>query len=122
MSAPLRELRSRLSLRRSGDKFLAKIASDLNKPKGQAGITPRAGPAFVEALAVKEFHGVGPAAAAKMEKIAILTGADLKARPLALLIPAEHRHWRGYRHPNEFLWIEEAAMGVAEQSMSSITG
>lgn len=66
-------------------KFLAKMASDLNKPNGQAVITPRAGPAFVEALAVKKFHGVGPATAAKMERLGILTGADLKARSLGFL-------------------------------------
>ncbi|GAA2814199.1 DNA polymerase-4 [Aminobacter aminovorans] len=66
-------------------KFLAKMASDLNKPNGQAVITPRMGAAFVEALAVKKFHGVGPATAAKMERLGILTGADLKARPLPFL-------------------------------------
>jgi DNA polymerase-4 len=66
-------------------KFLAKMASDLNKPNGQAVITPRMGPAFIEALAVNEFHGVGPVTAAKMEKLRIYTGADLKAKPLAFL-------------------------------------
>ena len=67
-------------------KFLAKMASDLNKPNGQAVITPRNGPAaFVEALAVKKFHGVGPATAAKMERLGILTGADLKAKSLPFL-------------------------------------
>jgi DNA polymerase-4 len=66
-------------------KFLAKMASDLNKPNGQAVITPRMGPSFVEALPVKKFHGVGPATAAKMEKLEIYTGADLKAKPLAFL-------------------------------------
>ncbi|MFG1404385.1 DNA polymerase IV [Xanthobacter sediminis] len=66
-------------------KFLAKMASDLNKPNGQAVITPRTGAAFVEALSVKKFHGVGPATAAKMETLGILTGADLKAKPLAFL-------------------------------------
>ena len=66
-------------------KFLAKMASDLNKPNGQAVITPRMGPAFVEALAVKKFHGVGPATAGKMKDLGILTGADLKAKPLAFL-------------------------------------
>lgn len=69
----------------SYNKFLAKMASDLNKPNGQAVITPHMGPAFVEALAVKKFHGVGPATAAKMEKLGILTGADLKAKSLAFL-------------------------------------
>lgn len=66
-------------------KFLAKMASDLNKPNGQAVITPKNGPAFVEALAVKKFHGVGPATAAKMERLGILTGADLRAKSLSFL-------------------------------------
>ncbi|MCR6502057.1 DNA polymerase IV [Shinella sp. CPCC 101442] len=66
-------------------KFLAKMASDLNKPNGQAVITPKNGPAFVEALAVKKFHGVGPATAAKMERLGIVTGADLKSKSLAFL-------------------------------------
>ena len=66
-------------------KFLAKMASDLNKPNGQAVITPRRGPAFVEALPVAKFHGVGPATAAKMGRLGIVTGADLKARSLDFL-------------------------------------
>ena len=66
-------------------KFLAKMASDLNKPNGQAVITPKNGPAFVEGLAVKKFHGVGPATAAKMERLGILTGADIRAKSLAFL-------------------------------------
>ena len=66
-------------------KFLAKMASDLNKPNGQAVITPRVSAAFIEALAVKKFHGVGPATAAKMERLGILTGADLKAKSLLFL-------------------------------------
>jgi DNA polymerase-4 len=66
-------------------KFLAKMASDINKPNGQAVITPKNGPAYVESLPVKKFHGVGPATAAKMERLGILTGADLKARPLPYL-------------------------------------
>jgi DNA polymerase-4 len=66
-------------------KFLAKMASDLNKPNGQAVITPKAGPDFVAGLAVKKFHGVGPATAAKMERLGIVTGADLRTKPLAYL-------------------------------------
>ncbi len=58
-------------------KFLAKMASDLNKPNGQAVITPKMGPAFVADLAVKKFHGVGPATAEKMQRLGIVTGADL---------------------------------------------
>ncbi|MFN8683603.1 DNA polymerase IV [Paracoccus sp. P2] len=61
-------------------KFLAKMASDLNKPNGQAVITPSRGPQFVADLPVKKFHGVGPATAAKMERLGILTGADLREK------------------------------------------
>ncbi|ANL69839.1 DNA polymerase IV 3 (plasmid) [Rhizobium phaseoli] len=70
----------------SYNKFLAKMASDLNKPNGQAVITPRNGPAFVEALPVKKFHGVGPATADKMHRLGIDTGADLKGKTLEFLV------------------------------------
>ena len=66
-------------------KFLAKIASDINKPDGQAVIPPARGAGFVAALPVAKFHGVGPATAAKMERLGIRTGADLRARDLAFL-------------------------------------
>jgi len=69
----------------SYNKFLAKMASDLNKPNGQAVITPKNGPAFVEALPVKKFHGVGPATAERMRKYGIETGLDLKSKSLAFL-------------------------------------
>ncbi len=69
----------------SYNKFFAKMASDLNKPNGQAVITPKNGPAFVEGLAVKKFHGVGPATAEKMHRLGIETGADLKAQSLQFL-------------------------------------
>ena len=70
----------------SYNKFLAKMASDLNKPNGQAVITPKNGPAFVEALPVKKFHGVGPATADKMHRLGIDTGADLKGKTLEFLV------------------------------------
>jgi DNA polymerase-4 len=69
----------------SYNKFLAKMASDQRKPDGLFVITPKNGPAFVEALPVKKFHGVGPATAEKMHRLGIETGADLKARPLTFL-------------------------------------
>jgi len=72
----------------SYNKFLAKMASDWNKPNGQAVITPKNGPAFVESLPVKKFHGVGPATAAKMAVLGIETGADLKEKSREFL--AQH--------------------------------
>lgn len=69
----------------SYNKFLAKMASDQNKPNGQFVITPKTGPAFVEALKVGKFHGIGPATEAKMNRLGIYTGLDLKAQTLPFL-------------------------------------
>jgi DNA polymerase-4 len=65
----------------SYNKFLAKIASDQNKPDGLCVITPAQGPDFAAALPVRKFHGIGPATAAKMERLGIATGADLRNKP-----------------------------------------
>jgi len=69
----------------SYNKFLAKLASDHRKPDGLFVITPKMGPAFVENLPVSKFHGVGPATAAKMNKLGIETGLDLRAQSMAFL-------------------------------------
>jgi DNA polymerase-4 len=69
----------------SYNKFLAKIASDQRKPDGLFVITPAMGQAFVETLPVGKFHGIGPATAAKMNRLGIHTGLDLKQKPLAFL-------------------------------------
>jgi DNA polymerase-4 len=69
----------------SYNKFLAKLASDQNKPDGLCVITPARGEAFVAALPVKRFHGIGPKTAEKMSLMGIVTGADLKAQSLAFL-------------------------------------
>jgi DNA polymerase-4 len=92
----------------SYNKFLAKMASDQRKPDGLFVITPKNGPAFVEALPVKKFHGVGPATAERMHKLGIETGADLKARDLAFL----QQHF-GKSGPY-FYWI---ARGVDEREV-----
>jgi DNA polymerase IV len=59
-------------------KFIAKLASDHRKPDGLCVITPEKGPEFVASLPVARFHGVGPVTARKMERLGILTGADLR--------------------------------------------
>ena len=69
----------------SYNKFLAKLASDHRKPDGLFVITPAMGPAFVETLPVRKFHGVGPATAKKMKRFGIETGLDLKGQTLAFL-------------------------------------
>ena len=66
-------------------KFIAKLASDQNKPDGLCVIPPHKGAAFVATLPVKRFHGVGPVTAAKMERLGILTGVDLASWPIEQL-------------------------------------
>ncbi len=92
----------------SYNKFLAKMASDQNKPNGQFVITPRHGPAFVETLPVKKFHGVGPATAAKMEALGIETGADLRDRSLPFL--QQHFGKSG-------LWYYQIARAIDERAV-----
>jgi DNA polymerase-4 len=60
------------------NKFVAKIASDINKPDGLKFIGPSAIEAFMENLPVGKFHGVGKVTAEKMKKMGLHTGADLK--------------------------------------------
>jgi len=59
-------------------KFIAKIASDINKPNGICIIKPHQAEKFLEELPVRKFYGVGKVTAAKMEALGIHTGADLK--------------------------------------------
>lgn len=62
----------------SYNKFLAKIASDLQKPNGLSVITPDKAEAFLEGLKIEKFYGVGRVTAQKMHDLGIRTGADLK--------------------------------------------
>ena len=69
----------------SYNKFLAKLASDYRKPNGQFVVRPAQGLAFVEGLAVGQFHGVGPVTAARMNQLGIFTGADLREQTAEFL-------------------------------------
>ncbi|WP_291909429.1 DNA polymerase IV [Chitinophaga sp. CB10] len=60
------------------NKFVAKVASDLQKPDGLTFIGPSAIEAFMEQLPVEKFHGVGKVTADKMKRMGLFTGADLK--------------------------------------------
>lgn len=69
----------------SYNKFLSKQASDLDKPDGLTVIAPHEGAAFVSALPVGKFHGVGRATEARMHELGIRTGEDLKQWDLVAL-------------------------------------
>ncbi|QIG53720.1 DNA polymerase IV [Altererythrobacter sp. BO-6] len=83
------EIRAKTQLTASAgvsyNKFLAKLASDQNKPNGMCVIRPGEGAQFVAGLPVRRFHGVGPKGAEKMARLGIVTGADLAAKDIAFL-------------------------------------
>lgn len=93
----------------SYNKFLAKLASDQRKPNGQFAVTPDMGAAWVETLPVARFHGVGPVTAAKMERLGIVTGADLRGRSLAFL--QEH-------FGSSAGWYHDIARGIDERPVN----
>lgn len=62
----------------SFNKFLAKVASDVNKPDGITVVTPAEADAFIERLPIRKFFGVGPATERRMRNLGIRTGADLR--------------------------------------------
>jgi len=86
------EIRAKTQLTASAgvsyNKFLAKLASDQNKPDGMCVIRPGEGAAFVQTLPIRRFHGVGPRGEEKMARLGIATGADLAAKDRAWL--AQH--------------------------------
>ena len=83
------EIRAKTKLTASAgvsyNKFLAKIASDQNKPDGVFIVRPGEGADFVAGLSVRRFHGVGPKAEEKMARLGIATGADLAAQSIDFL-------------------------------------
>ncbi|MEN9325806.1 MAG: polymerase damage-inducible protein DinB [Bacteroidota bacterium] len=69
----------------SVNKFVAKIASDFNKPNGQKTVNPDEVEAFIEVLDVKKFYGIGKVTAEKMYQLGIYSGIDLKTKSLDYL-------------------------------------
>lgn len=70
----------------SVNKFIAKIASDYNKPNGQWTVQPDEVLSFLENLEIKKFFGIGKKTANKMYHLGIFTGLDLKSKSQAFLI------------------------------------
>ncbi len=62
------------------NKFVAKIASDYNKPNGQKTVNPEEVEQFLEELDIKKFYGIGKVTRDKMYHLGIFTGKDLKSK------------------------------------------
>ncbi len=79
------ELKLSASAGISINKFIAKIASDINKPNGQKTVNPEEVISFLEGLEIRKFYGVGKVTADKMYSLGIFTGLDLKTKSLDFL-------------------------------------
>lgn len=90
----------------SYNKFLAKMASDQNKPNGQFLVAPGQGEAFARTLPISRFYGVGEVTERKMKALKIETGEDLHRQSLEFLI-----HHFGRSGP----WFHDIARGVDER-------
>ncbi len=84
------EIKNRTGLTASAgisvNKFLAKIASDINKPDGIFLIPPENAEKFIEELPIEKFYGIGRVTAERMHKLGIHSGYDLKQWDLLSLI------------------------------------
>ena len=67
------------------NKFVAKIASDYNKPNGQKTVAPEEVLEFLEQLDIRKFYGVGKVTATRMYELGIFSGKDLKSKTLDYL-------------------------------------
>ena len=94
----------------SYNKFIAKLASDQNKPDGLTVIPPGRGAAFVQTLSIRRFHGIGPVTAAKMEGLGIFSGADLAAKD---------PFWLARHFGNGAEWLYSLARGIDHRRVKS---
>ena len=91
-------------------KFLAKIASDLNKPNGQYVITPDDVPEFIRTLPLGKIPGVGKVSAAKLESMGLRTCEDVQQCDLAILLKRFGKFGR-------VLW--ERSQGIDERDVNN---
>lgn len=94
----------------SYNKFIAKLASDQNKPNGMTIIAPGRGADFVQTLPIRRFHGIGPVTASKMEKLGLFTGADLAAKSI---------DWLNEHFSNSADWLFNLARGIDHRQVRS---
>jgi DNA polymerase-4 len=92
----------------SVNKFVAKIASDYNKPNGQKTVNPEEVESFLENLDIKKFYGIGKVTTDKMYHLGIFTGKDLKSKSAEFL--EEHFSKSGLHFYNIVRGIHNSAV------------
>ena len=94
----------------SYNKFIAKLASDQNKPDGLTVIPPGKGGDFVQTLSIRRFHGIGPVTSAKMEGLGVFSGADLAGKD---------PRWLAENFGNSAEWLYNLARGIDHRRVKS---
>jgi len=105
----------------SYNKFLAKIASDMNKPDGLTVIRPHEAKALVSQLPIGKFFGVGPVTEKRMKELGIDTGADLQRWSLSRLQPLFGKHAEYYHQAAFGIDVREVEPNRPRKSVGSET-
>ena len=105
----------------SYNKFLAKVASDMNKPDGLTVVRPEEGLELIANLPIRKFCGIGPVTESKMKKLGIETGADLRKWSLERLQPLFGKHAEYYSQAARGIDLREVEPGRPRKSLGSET-
>ena len=101
------------------NKFIAKVASDYNKPNGQKTVNPEEVIEFLENLDVKKFYGVGKVTQAKMYQMGIYTGKDLKSKSEEFLTQHFGKSGRHYYHIVRGIHLSEVKPNRERKSLAA---
>ncbi|WP_338732382.1 DNA polymerase IV [Mangrovimonas cancribranchiae] len=101
------------------NKFIAKVASDYNKPNGQKTVNPEDVLPFLEALDIRKFYGVGKVTAEKMYQLGIFTGKDLKNKSVEYLDNHFGKSGRYYYHVVRGIHTSEVTPNRIRKSLAA---
>lgn len=101
------------------NKFIAKIASDINKPNGQKTINPEEVEEFLEKLEIRKFHGIGKVTAEKMYQLGIFKGADLKLKSEDFLVEHFGKSGSFYYHVVRGIHLSEVKPNRIRKSLGA---
>lgn len=101
------------------NKFIAKVASDYNKPNGQKTVNPEEVMQFLEDLDIRKFYGVGKVTAEKMYQKGIFTGKDLKGKSLEYLEEHFGKSGRFYYHVVRGIHTSEVKANRIRKSLAA---
>jgi len=101
------------------NKFIAKVASDINKPNGQKTINPEEVEAFLEELQIRKFYGVGKVTAEKMYRLGIFKGLQLKEKSEEFLTEHFGKSGSYYYHVVRGIYLSEVKPDRIRKSLGA---